>query len=86
MDVCTYIVLALSILYILIVLKKWNKDNVKTFPPGPWAFPLIGNLLIMDLKKPHFTFLEVRQFVYPKYDMTVGIVLFLQKYLICITA
>ncbi|XP_077345177.1 cytochrome P450 2K1-like [Lithobates pipiens] len=58
-SVATYIVLALSILYILIILKKWNKDNGKTFPPGPWALPLIGNLHIMDLKKPHFTYLEL---------------------------
>ncbi|XP_018429385.1 PREDICTED: cytochrome P450 2K1-like, partial [Nanorana parkeri] len=55
----TYIVLALSILYILNILYKCNNGNVKNFPPGPWAWPLIGNLHIIDLKKAHISYREL---------------------------
>ncbi|XP_040204252.1 cytochrome P450 2K6-like isoform X1 [Rana temporaria] len=71
-SVATYIVLVLSILYILIILKKWNKDNVKTFPPGPWALPFIGNLHIMDLKKPHCTYIELAKKYGPVFSVQLG--------------
>ncbi|XP_077345179.1 cytochrome P450 2K1-like isoform X2 [Lithobates pipiens] len=71
-SVATYIVLALSILYIINKLYQWNKGNVKNFPPGPWALPLIGNLHIMDLKKPHFTYLELAKKYGPVFSVQMG--------------
>ncbi|XP_077345181.1 cytochrome P450 2K1-like isoform X2 [Lithobates pipiens] len=71
-SVATYTVLALSILYILNILYQWNKGNVKNFPPGPWALPLIGNLHIMDLKKPHFTYLELAKKYGPIFSVQMG--------------
>ncbi|XP_040204250.1 cytochrome P450 2K6-like [Rana temporaria] len=71
-SVATYFVLALSILYILNILYQWNKGNVRNFPPGPWALPLIGNVHIMNLKKPHFTYLELAKKYGPVFSVQLG--------------
>ncbi|XP_040204255.1 cytochrome P450 2K6-like [Rana temporaria] len=68
----TYIVLALSILYVLHILNKWSKGNIQNFPPGPWALPLIGNLHIMDLKAPHLTYLELAKKYGPVFSVQLG--------------
>ncbi|XP_040283164.1 cytochrome P450 2K6-like isoform X2 [Bufo bufo] len=57
-SVASYFVLFLTLLFILNVLKSWNKNHVKNFPPGPRCLPLIGNLHLIDLKKPHLSYLE----------------------------
>ncbi|XP_075057346.1 cytochrome P450 2K1-like [Mixophyes fleayi] len=49
-------VLILTLLYIF---NNWNNKSIAKFPPGPKCWPLIGNLHIMDLKKPHLTYLEL---------------------------
>ncbi|XP_063775288.1 cytochrome P450 2K1-like [Pseudophryne corroboree] len=56
LSVATYFVLILVLLYIL---HQWNKTSSANFPPGPKCWPLIGNLHIMDLRKPHKTYLEL---------------------------
>ncbi|XP_075057358.1 cytochrome P450 2K4-like isoform X1 [Mixophyes fleayi] len=53
--VATCFVLVLTLLYIL---NNWN-NKTANFPPGPKCWPLIGNLHIMNLKKPHLTYLEL---------------------------
>ncbi|XP_063771324.1 cytochrome P450 2K4-like isoform X2 [Pseudophryne corroboree] len=56
LSVATYFVLILVLLYIL---HRWNKTSSANFPPGPKCWPLIGNLHIMDLNRPHKTYLEL---------------------------
>ncbi|XP_063771193.1 cytochrome P450 2K4-like [Pseudophryne corroboree] len=56
LSVATYFVLILVLLYIL---HRWSKTSSANFPPGPKCWPLIGNLHIMNLSKPHLTYLEL---------------------------
>ncbi|KAM5164072.1 cytochrome P450 2K1-like [Mantella aurantiaca] len=71
-SVITYVVLALTILYVFNNLWKWNKGNIKNFPPGPRGLPFIGNVHIMDLKKPHFTYLELAKKYGPVFSVQMG--------------
>ncbi|KAM5164324.1 cytochrome P450 2K1-like isoform 2-T2 [Mantella aurantiaca] len=72
-SVVTYVVLALTILYVFNNLWKWDKGNIKNFPPGPRGLPFIGNLHIMDLKKPHFTYLELAKKYGPVFSVQMGL-------------
>ncbi|XP_056419492.1 uncharacterized protein LOC130360961 [Hyla sarda] len=67
-----YFVLVLTLLYILNVLKSWNKNHVTNFPPGPRCLPLIGDLHLMDLKKLNVTFMEFAKKYGPVYSVQMG--------------
>ncbi|KAM9316088.1 cytochrome P450 2K4-like [Gastrophryne carolinensis] len=71
-SVATYIVLALTFFYILTILNGWNNSKVNNFPPGPLALPLIGNLHIINLKKPQLTYLELTKKYGPVFSVQVG--------------
>ncbi|XP_063771197.1 cytochrome P450 2K1-like [Pseudophryne corroboree] len=51
------VVLAL-VLYLLSVLNDW-KTTPKNFPSGPRPLPIIGNLHIINLKKPYLSLMEL---------------------------
>ncbi|XP_044147855.1 cytochrome P450 2K6-like [Bufo gargarizans] len=71
-SVASYFVLFLTLLFILNVLKSWNKNHVKNFPPGPRCLPLIGNLHLIDLKKPHHSYLEFSKKYGPVFSVQMG--------------
>ncbi|XP_066451519.1 cytochrome P450 2K6-like [Eleutherodactylus coqui] len=68
----SYFVLLLTLLYILNVLKSWNKNKTADFPPGPRHWPLIGNLHILDLKKPQMTYLALAEKYGPVFTFHMG--------------
>ncbi|XP_075056907.1 uncharacterized protein LOC142143092 [Mixophyes fleayi] len=49
------VILALIVIY---VFNDWN-TTPKNFPPGPKPLPIIGNLHIINLKKPYLTLMEL---------------------------
>nr|XP_028577794.1 cytochrome P450 2K6-like [Podarcis muralis] len=66
--------LFLFILMIYFVLKLgtiWNKSS-QNLPPGPRPLPLIGNLHIMDLKRPHRTMLKLSKQYGPIFSIQMG--------------
>nr|XP_028577805.1 cytochrome P450 2K6-like [Podarcis muralis] len=66
--------LFLFILMISFVLKLgtfWNKSS-QNLPPGPRPLPLIGNLHIMDLKRPHRTMLKLSKQYGPVFSIQMG--------------
>lgn len=54
------VLLALILIFILNV-KAFMAKASKLQPPGPKPWPIIGNLHILNLKRPYQTMLEVRQ-------------------------
>ncbi|XP_073442528.1 cytochrome P450 2K4-like isoform X2 [Dendrobates tinctorius] len=71
-SLATYLVLVLTLLYILYVLISWKKNHIANFPPGPRCWPLIGNLHLIDIKKPHQTYLELAKKYGPVFSIQIG--------------
>ncbi|XP_060128275.1 cytochrome P450 2K6-like isoform X1 [Zootoca vivipara] len=66
--------LFLFILMITVVLKLgifWNKSS-QNLPPGPRPLPVIGNLHIMDLKRPYKTMLKLSKQYGPVFSIQMG--------------
>ncbi|KAM3931026.1 cytochrome P450 2K6-like [Leptodactylus fuscus] len=71
-SVASYFVLVLILLYILNFLKTWKQSHVENFPPGPRCLPLIGNLHLVDLQRPHLTYLQFAKKYGPVFRVQMG--------------
>ncbi|KFV57101.1 Cytochrome P450 2K1, partial [Gavia stellata] len=66
----------LFILILLLILKiqhVWKSHAKGNFPPGPRPLPIIGNLHIMDLKRPYLTMLELSKTYGPVFSIQMGL-------------
>ncbi|XP_032998574.1 cytochrome P450 2K6-like isoform X1 [Lacerta agilis] len=66
--------LFLCILTIICILKWgcfWNRSS-KNLPPGPTPLPLLGNLHMMDLKRPYRTMLKLSKEYGPIFHIQMG--------------
>ncbi|XP_021248476.1 cytochrome P450 2K4-like [Numida meleagris] len=66
----------LFILVLLLILKAqhfWRSQMREKSPPGPQPLPIIGNLHIMDLKKPGQTLLQLSETYGPVFTVQMGL-------------
>uniref|UniRef100_A0A8C3S6Y7 Cytochrome P450 n=1 Tax=Chelydra serpentina TaxID=8475 RepID=A0A8C3S6Y7_CHESE len=67
-----FLLFVLTILFIMKTEKFWNRSFREDFPPGPKPLPIIGNLHIMDLKRPYRTMLELSKKYGPVFSIQMG--------------
>ncbi|XP_078503729.1 cytochrome P450 2K1-like isoform X2 [Lissotriton helveticus] len=74
-----FFIVLLIILFIFITVKSttdaWKRSIANNFPPGPRPLPLIGNLHLLDLRRPQKTFIELSK----KYGSVFSIQLGMKK-------
>ncbi|XP_044145719.1 cytochrome P450 2C14-like [Bufo gargarizans] len=70
MDLITVLLSFVVILFLAIVFK--NQGKYKNFPPGPKPLPIIGNVLMLDMSKPHKTFMELSTTYGPVFSVQIG--------------
>ncbi|XP_062345600.1 cytochrome P450 2K6-like isoform X2 [Cinclus cinclus] len=51
----------------------WNSSQGQNFPPGPRPLPIIGNLLLFDLKRPYRTYLQLSKKYGPVFSVQMGL-------------
>ncbi|XP_040286895.1 cytochrome P450 2C15-like [Bufo bufo] len=78
MDLVTVLLSIIVILFFVKVFKSQKQQNYKNFPPGPTPLPIIGNIHIMDIRKPHKTFMQLAE----KYGTIFSIQLGMSKSII----
>ncbi|XP_060128278.1 cytochrome P450 2K6 [Zootoca vivipara] len=67
----TLFLLILTIIFILKWGSFWNRSS-KNLPPGPTPLPLIGNLHMVDLKRPYRTMLKLSKEHGPIFHIQMG--------------
>ncbi|NXC11113.1 CP2K1 protein, partial [Orthonyx spaldingii] len=65
------LVFILAFLSILKTAGYWNNQR-QNFPPGPRPLPIIGNLLLFDLKRPYRTYLQLSKKYGPVFSVQMG--------------
>ncbi|KAM5165067.1 cytochrome P450 2C5-like [Mantella aurantiaca] len=70
-DPVTMVLSIILCIFLAIVLYGWKRRS-HNFPPGPTPLPLIGNLHIMNLKKPYKSFHELSKKYGPVYSIQIG--------------
>ncbi|KAM5126696.1 cytochrome P450 2C14-like, partial [Mantella aurantiaca] len=73
MDPVTVIVSIIVILFLANVYNKQKQQKSKNLPPGPRPIPLIGSIHLIDLKRPHESFIELSKQYGPVYTIQLGI-------------
>ncbi|XP_040204231.1 cytochrome P450 2K6-like [Rana temporaria] len=72
MDPVTILVSIVVILFLVKVYNSQKQEKGKNLPPGPRPFPLIGSIHLIDLKKPHISFMELSKQYGPVYTIQLG--------------
>ncbi|XP_056419935.1 cytochrome P450 2K4-like [Hyla sarda] len=59
MDLVTVLLSIVVILFLANVFRNQKQGKYKNFPPGPKPLPILGNILMLDMSKPHNTFYQL---------------------------
>ncbi|XP_018426084.1 PREDICTED: cytochrome P450 2K1-like [Nanorana parkeri] len=71
-DPVTIILSIVTCTFLAIVLYGKKKKVHPNFPPGPPALPIIGNMHMINIKKPHLTFHELAKKYGSVYSLQIG--------------
>ncbi|CAJ0934880.1 unnamed protein product [Ranitomeya imitator] len=71
-DLLTVLVGILFGLFFIKIFRKSKGKSYENFPPGPKPLPIIGNLHILNLKRPYKTFLELSKKYGPVFSVQIG--------------
>ncbi|KAM4042257.1 cytochrome P450 2C29-like isoform 2-T2 [Anomaloglossus baeobatrachus] len=72
MDLVTVLLSIVVILFLVKAFKNRKQTNNKNFPPGPKPLPIIGNVLMMDIGRPHKTFMQLAKQYGPVFSIQIG--------------
>ncbi|XP_075057368.1 cytochrome P450 2C14-like [Mixophyes fleayi] len=72
MDPVSILLSAVVILFLAYVFNNRKKHTYKNLPPGPKTLPIIGNLHMIDMARPHKTFLEMSKMYGTVYSFQLG--------------
>ncbi|XP_069832021.1 cytochrome P450 2C14-like [Dendropsophus ebraccatus] len=72
MDLVTVLLSIVVILFLANAFKNHQKGNSLNFPPGPKPLPIIGNILSIDMSKPHKTFMQLAKTYGPVFSVHIG--------------
>ncbi|XP_056419965.1 cytochrome P450 2K6-like [Hyla sarda] len=72
MDLVAVLLAIVVILFLAKAFMNQKYGNYKNFPPGPTPLPIIGNLLTINLSKPHKTFMELSKTYGPVFSVRLG--------------
>ncbi|XP_056419956.1 cytochrome P450 2K6-like isoform X2 [Hyla sarda] len=73
MDLATILFSVIVILFLAKVFMNQKYGNYKNFPPGPTPLPIIGNILTLDLSKPHISFMELSMKYGPVFSVQMAL-------------
>ncbi|XP_056419942.1 cytochrome P450 2H2-like [Hyla sarda] len=71
-DPITLVISIILCLFVALFLYGRKRNVHYNLPPGPRPLPIIGNLHILDLKKPHHTFHQLSKKYGPVYTIKLG--------------
>ncbi|XP_072918431.1 uncharacterized protein [Hemitrygon akajei] len=73
LDAVTLVLLCALTALFLVYFRNGSKSHVElNFPPGPTPLPIIGNLHLLDLKKPDRSFMELSEKYGPIFSIKLG--------------
>ncbi|KAG9463738.1 hypothetical protein GDO78_021203 [Eleutherodactylus coqui] len=68
------VLLSIVICILLATILYKQKENVHpNYPPGPKPLPIIGNILNLNVQKPHLSFLELTKKYGPVFSIKIGV-------------
>ncbi|XP_040204223.1 cytochrome P450 2K4-like isoform X3 [Rana temporaria] len=71
-DPVTILLSVAVILFLALVYSSTKEDKYKNFPPGPRPLPIIGNVLSINMHKPHKTYIELSKTYGPVLGVQIG--------------
>ncbi|XP_044145118.1 cytochrome P450 2C5-like [Bufo gargarizans] len=72
-DPNTLVLSIILCLFLALLFFGWKEKNRYNLPPGPRPLPIIGNLHILDLKKPYQTLHQLSKKYGPVYTIQLGV-------------
>ncbi|XP_073530055.1 cytochrome P450 2K1-like isoform X2 [Phyllobates terribilis] len=73
LDPVTILLSIMACIFLATVINKQKEDVHPNYPPGPKPWPIIGNILNLDVHKPYLSFQELAKMYGPVYSIKIGV-------------